>query len=131
MTATSSPPRTDTAAVRFLGPNVAGKSNTIRVFLALLRADSGEVRLPAGVAAVGVALRRPGIGWLAVTFVVAALYLGAPLRLPSWLIDASPVGRTTAPSSVSVPALCVMVGVAVGLTLMAGWLYRRRDAAYR
>ena len=42
------------------------------------------------------------IGWLAVTFVVTSLYLGALLRLPRWLIDLSPVGRTTAPSHYSV-----------------------------
>ncbi|TGD85700.1 ABC transporter [Mycolicibacterium sp. CH28] len=81
----------------------------------------------AGVAALGVALRHPGIGWLAVTFVVAALYLGALLRLPRWLIDASPVSRTTAPSSYSVAALAVMTAAAVALALAAGWLFRRRD----
>ena len=32
----------------FLGPNGAGKSTTIRVLLALLRKDSGEVRLFGG-----------------------------------------------------------------------------------
>lgn len=82
----------------------------------------------AGVAALAAAVRHPGIGWLAVTFVVAALYLGALLRLPRWLIEASPVGRTTAPSSVSVVALSVMVAVAVAVTLAAGFIYRRRDA---
>ncbi|AKK29079.1 ABC transporter permease [Mycobacterium sp. EPa45] len=81
----------------------------------------------ASVAALAVALRQTGIGWLAVTFVVLALYLGALLRLPRWLIDASPVGRTTAPASVSVVALSVMVATAVVLTLIAGALYRRRD----
>ncbi|MGY4711886.1 ABC transporter permease [Mycolicibacterium sp. CBM1] len=81
----------------------------------------------AGVAALGVAVRGPGLGWLAVTCVVAALYLGALLRLPRWLIDASPVGRTTAPSSISVVALGTMTAIAVVLTLAAGFLYRRRD----
>ncbi|KAA0107666.1 ABC transporter permease [Mycolicibacterium sp. P1-5] len=81
----------------------------------------------AAVAGLAVALRHPGIAWLAVIFVVAALYLGALLRLPRWLIDASPVGRTTAPSSVSVATLGVMVVVAVAVTLTAGVLYRRRD----
>ncbi|WP_059017286.1 hypothetical protein [Mycobacterium sp. M26] len=81
----------------------------------------------AAVAALGVALRRPVVGWLAVTFVVAALYLGALLRLPHWLIDASPVSRTLAPSSISVGALGVMSAVAIALTVIAGWLYRRRD----
>ena len=52
----------------------------------------------AGIAALAVALRRPWIGWLAVTFVVISLYLGALLRLPRWLIDVSPIGRTTAPT---------------------------------
>ena len=77
--------------------------------------------------ALGVAVRRPGLGWLAVTFVIGALYLGALLRLPRWLIDASPVSRTTAPSSISVAALAVMTVIAVGITMIAGWLYRRRD----
>ncbi|MDT5265287.1 MAG: polyether ionophore transport system permease protein, partial [Mycobacterium sp.] len=49
----------------------------------------------AGIAALAVAVEHPWIGWLAVTFVVTSLYLGALLRLPRWLIDLSPVGRTT------------------------------------
>ena len=83
----------------------------------------------AGVAALGVAVRRPWIGWLAVTFVVVSLYLGALLRLPNWLLDLSPVGQTTAPSSYPVVALSVMVVAAVLLNLLAGAIYRRRDAA--
>jgi ABC-2 type transport system permease protein len=82
----------------------------------------------AGVAALAVALRHAWIGWLAVTFVVTSLYLGALLRLPRWLIDLSPVGRTTAPVNYSVVALTVMVAVAAALTLCAGWIYRSRDA---
>jgi len=82
----------------------------------------------AGVAALAVAVRHGWIGWLAVTFVVTSLYLGALLRLPRWLIDLSPVGRTTAPSHYSVGALTVMVVVAAALTLLAGWIYRNRDA---
>jgi ABC-2 type transport system permease protein len=82
----------------------------------------------AGVAALAVAVRYGWIGWLAVTFVVTSLYLGALLRLPRWLIDLSPVGRTTAPSHYSVGALTVMVVVAAALTLLAGWIYRSRDA---
>jgi ABC-2 type transport system permease protein len=82
----------------------------------------------AGIAALAVAVRHPWIGWLAVTFVVTSLYLGALLRLPRWLIDLSPVGRTTVPSSVPVTAITVMVVVAAALTVVAGWLYRSRDA---
>ncbi len=82
----------------------------------------------AGIAALAVAVRRRWIGWLAVTFVVASLYLGALLRLPKWLIDLSPVGRTTAPMNYPVLALTVMVVVAGLLTLLAGLIYRRRDA---
>jgi ABC-2 type transport system permease protein len=82
----------------------------------------------AGVAAFAVALRRSWIGWLAVTFVVVSLYLGALLRLPRWLIDLSPVGRTTAPANYPVVALTVMVAVAAALTLVSGWIYRGRDA---
>jgi ABC-2 type transport system permease protein len=48
--------------------------------------------------------------------------------LPRWLIDASPVGRTTVPTSVPVTALAVMAVVAAALILVAGWIYRNRDA---
>ena len=82
----------------------------------------------AGIAALAVALRYSWIGWLAVTFVVMSLYLGALLRLPQWLLDLSPVGQTTAPSDVPVVALTVMVFAAAALTLFAGAIYRRRDA---
>ena len=82
----------------------------------------------AGLAALAVAVKQMWIGWLAVTFVVVSLYLGALLRLPRWLIDLSPVGRTTVPSSVPVTALVVMVVVTAALTLLAGWIYRSRDA---
>ena len=82
----------------------------------------------AGVAALAVALRRPWIGWLAVTFVVTSLYLGALLRLPQWLLDMSPVGQTKAPMEYSVIVLAVMVVAAAGLALIAGAIYRRRDA---
>ena len=82
----------------------------------------------AGIAALAVAVRHVWIGWLAVTFVVTSLYLGALLRLPQWLIDLSPVGRTTVPSHYSAVALTVMVVIAIALTLGAGWIYRNRDA---
>ncbi|MFI5510779.1 ABC transporter permease [Mycobacterium sp. NPDC051804] len=83
----------------------------------------------AGIAALGVAIRRAWIGWLAVTFVVTSLYLGALLRLPRWLLDLSPVGQTTAPSDYPVLALVMMIVVAAALALLAGAVYRRRDAA--
>ncbi|OBC05057.1 ABC transporter [Mycobacterium sp. 852013-50091_SCH5140682] len=82
----------------------------------------------AGVAALAVALRRPWIGWLAVTFVIVALYLGALLRLPHWLLQLSLVGQTTIPSHVPLTALAVMLCAAAILTLIAGWIYRNRDA---
>ena len=82
----------------------------------------------AGVAALAVALRHPSIGWLAVTLMITSLYLGALLRLPKWLIDASPVGRTTAPTDSPLTAMAVMAVVAVALTVAAGWVYRNRDA---
>lgn len=81
----------------------------------------------AGIAALAVAVRRPWLGWLAVAIAVATLYLGALLRLPQWLIDLSPVSRTTAPSEYPVGALVVMVVVAAALTWLAGVIYRRRD----
>jgi ABC-2 type transport system permease protein len=82
----------------------------------------------AGIAALAVAVKHPWIGWLAVTFVVTSLYLGALLRLPRWLIDLSPVGRTTAPANYPIVTLSVMVAVAAALTLLAGAVYRNRDA---
>jgi ABC-2 type transport system permease protein len=82
----------------------------------------------AGIAAVAVAIRQPWIGWLTVIFVVASLYLGALLRMPRWLIDLSPVGRTTAPSHYPVVALTVMLVVAAALTFGACRIYRSRDA---
>ena len=45
----------------------------------------------AGIAAIAVAVRRGWIGWLAVTFVVVSLYLGALLRLPQ--LAPRPVAR--------------------------------------
>ena len=82
----------------------------------------------AGIAALAVALRHTWIGWLAVTFVIISLYLGALLRLPQWLLDASPVGQTKAPTEYSAVALTVMVVAAAALSLVAGAIYRRRDA---
>jgi ABC-2 type transport system permease protein len=82
----------------------------------------------AGIAALAVSVRQAWIGWLAVTFVVVSLYLGALLRLPRWLLDLSPVGRTTAPMDYPVVALTAMVVIAAALTLCAGWIYRSRDA---
>jgi ABC-2 type transport system permease protein len=82
----------------------------------------------AGVAALAVALRHPWIGWLAVTFVIISLYLGALLRLPQWLLDASPIGQTKAPIEYSGVALTALVVAAAALTLIAGAIYRRRDA---
>jgi ABC-2 type transport system permease protein len=82
----------------------------------------------AGVAALAVSLRHAWIAWLAVAFVVISLYLGALLRLPQWLLDASPIGQTTAPSEYSAVALTAMVVAGALLTLIAGTVYRRRDA---
>ncbi|MCV7218029.1 ABC transporter [Mycobacterium crocinum] len=108
------------------GLTLGEPATIVRLTLAAL-AFVPAMAVIAGIAALGVAVRQPGIGWLAVTLVIVALYLGALLRLPRWLIEASPVGRTTAPSSVSVVALSVMVVVAVAITLIAGVIYRRRD----
>jgi ABC-2 type transport system permease protein len=83
----------------------------------------------AGVAALAVAVRRPWVAWAVVAFIVVSLYLGALLRLPQWLLDASPVGQTTAPTDYPWGALAVMCVVAAACTACAGWLYRRRDAA--
>jgi ABC-2 type transport system permease protein len=119
---------------------VAGLGNGLGAAMTMGEADlvprltaAGIAQVPAmaviaGIGALAVALRRPLIGWLAVTFVVLSLYLGALLRLPRWLIDLSPVGRTTAPASVPVTAMTVMVGAAIALTAVAGLVYRRRNA---
>ncbi len=83
----------------------------------------------AGIAAVGVAVRRGWIGWLAVTFVVVSLYLGALLRLPRWL--ARPVARRPDHRAVELPgSRADRDGRRRGaLTLLAGAIYRHRDAA--
>ncbi|WNG91733.1 ABC transporter permease [Mycobacterium sp. ITM-2016-00318] len=82
----------------------------------------------AAVAALAVALRSAWIGWLAVSFVIISLYLGALLRLPQWLLDVSPVGQTGAPTEYSAVALIAIAITAMALTLAAGTIYRRRDA---
>jgi ABC-2 type transport system permease protein len=105
-----------------------GEPGTVLKLTAAGLAQVPAMAVLAGVAALAVAVRRPWIGWLAVTFVVASLYLGALLRLPRWLIDASPVGRTTAPTDFPAAALAAMVVVAAALTLLAGLIYRSRDA---
>jgi ABC-2 type transport system permease protein len=112
-----------------LGAGVTlGQPSTVLRLTAAGLAYVPAMAVIAGVAALAVALRRPWIGWLAVTYVVTSLYLGALLRLPRWLIDASPVGRTPVPAHVPVTTLVVMVIVAVGLTGVAGVVYRNRDA---
>ncbi len=78
---------------------------------------------------VGVAAFNLFYSFLAGCLLFVALYLGALLRLPGWLVDLSPVGQTTAPSNYPVLALTVMVVVAAALTLLAGAIYRHRDAA--
>jgi polyether ionophore transport system permease protein len=112
-----------------LGAGIAlGEPGTIvRLTLAGL-AYVPAMAVIAGVAALAVAVRHAWIGWLAVTFVVTSVYLGALLRLPRWLMDLSPVGRTTAPMDYPVVALTVMAVIAAALTLCAGWIYRSRDA---
>ncbi|MBU9766246.1 ABC transporter [Mycobacterium sp. TNTM28] len=82
----------------------------------------------ASIAALGVALRAPWLAWLTVTFVITALYLGALLRLPQWLLDLSPVGQTTVPKDFPALALLVMLIAATVLAGIAGWIYRNRDA---
>ncbi|MCV7180276.1 ABC transporter permease [Mycolicibacterium sphagni] len=108
------------------GLTLGEPQTVVRLTLAAL-AFLPAMAVVASIAALGVALQHPGIGWLAVIFVVVALYLGALLRLPRWLIEASPVGRTTAPSSISVVALGVMAIVATAVTMAAGFSYRHRD----
>ena len=105
-----------------------GEPQTIwRLTLAAL-AFVPAMAVMAAVAALAVALRHTWIGWLTVIFVIISLYLGALLRLPQWLLDASPVGQTRAPTEYSAVALTVMVIAAAALTLVAGVTYRRRDA---
>jgi ABC-2 type transport system permease protein len=114
--------------------NGLGAGLTLGEPMTILRLTlAGLVYVPAmavlaGVAALAVALKHAWIGWLAVIFVVASLYLGALLRLPKWLVDLSPVGQTTAPMDYPVVALLVMVVAATALTGLAGWVYRSRDA---
>lgn len=109
------------------GLTLGEPATIIRLTLAAL-AYLPALAVVAAIAALAVALRAPWIAWLAVTFVITALYLGALLRLPRWLIDLSPVGRTTVPSDFPALALMVMLVAAAVLAAIAGWIYRNRDA---
>ena len=112
-----------------LGAGIAlGEPQTIvRLTLAGL-AFVPAMAVMAGIAAVARCAAAWWIGWLAVTFVVISLYLGALLRLPEWLVDLSPVGQTKAPMEYPLRRPVVMVVAAAALTLVAGVIYRRRDA---
>jgi len=81
----------------------------------------------AGIAAVAVALRRPVIAWSVLALVVAALYLGALLGLPQWLLELSPFVRIRSPLAWSPAAWAVTAVVAVALTVAAAAAFRRRD----
>ncbi|WP_454791420.1 ABC transporter permease [Mycolicibacterium lutetiense] len=109
------------------GLTLGEPGTVIRLTLAAL-AYLPALAVVASIAALAVALRSPWIAWLAVTFVITALYLGALLRLPRWLIELSPVGQTTVPSQFPATALVVMLVVATVLAAVAGWIYRNRDA---
>ncbi len=109
------------------GLTLGEPGTVIRLTLAAL-AYLPALAVVASIAALAVALRSPWIAWLAVTFVITALYLGALLRLPRWLIELSPVGQTTVPSQFPATALMVMLVVATVLAAVAGWIYRNRDA---
>ncbi|MEV0674099.1 ABC transporter [Mycobacterium sp. NPDC050441] len=109
------------------GLTLGEPGTVVRLTLAAL-AYLPALAVVASIAALAVALRSPWIAWLAVTFVITALYLGALLRLPRWLIELSPVGRTTVPSQFPATALVVMLVVATVLAAVAGWIYRNRDA---
>ncbi|MGV0811664.1 ABC transporter [Mycolicibacterium boenickei] len=109
------------------GLTLGEPDTVVRLTLAAL-AYLPALAVVASIAALAVALRAPWIAWLAVTFVITALYLGALLRLPRWLIDLSPVGRTTVPSDFPALALVVMLIAATVLAAVAGWIYRNRDA---
>jgi ABC-2 type transport system permease protein len=109
------------------GLTLGEPGTVIRLTLAAL-AYLPALAVVASIAALAVALRAPWIAWLAVTFVITALYLGALLRLPRWLIELSPVGRTTVPSDFPAMTLAVMLIAAALLAAVAGWIYRNRDA---
>ncbi|CRZ18161.1 ABC transporter permease [Mycolicibacterium neworleansense] len=109
------------------GLTLGDPGTIIRLTLAAL-AYLPALAVVASIAALAVALRAPWIAWLTVTFVITALYLGALLRLPRWLIELSPVGQTTVPSDFPALALAVMLVTATALAAVAGWIYRNRDA---
>ncbi|WP_375372726.1 MULTISPECIES: ABC transporter permease [unclassified Mycolicibacterium] len=109
------------------GLTLGEPGTVIRLTLAAL-AYLPALAVVASIAALAVALRAPWIAWLAVTFVITALYLGALLRLPRWLLELSPVGQTTVPSQFPAVALVVMLIAATVLAAVAGWIYRNRDA---
>ena len=68
-------------------------------------------------------------------FVVVSLYLGALLRLPQWLLDASPVGQTTFERASSRPSQLTQLRyddrnalVAMGIIPREQWRYANEDA---
>lgn len=66
-------------------------------------------------------------GVLLVAFVVGEL--GATMRLPSWVIDASPFAHLSQlpGGSFTLPPAVVLTLVAAALVVAGGWAYRRRD----
>lgn len=70
--------------------------------------------------------RLAAVGWAALTFCVVAMFLGATLRLPDWLLDLSPFTHLAA-----VPAASFDLLPALGLLAIAGLLCLGAVAAYR
>ncbi|GAA1673028.1 exporter of polyketide antibiotics [Citricoccus zhacaiensis] len=73
------------------------------------------------------------LAWLFVVWIALALFLGDLLQLPDWALDLSPFTHTPALPGQDAEAapLLAMTAIAVALTAMGFWGYRRRDLQSR
>ncbi len=71
--------------------------------------------------------------WLFVVWIALALFLGDLLQLPDWALDLSPFTHTPALPGQDAEAapLLAMTAIAVALTAVGFWGYRRRDLQSR
>ena len=80
-------------------------------------------------ALVGLAVRLAWVGWASLVLFVTLTLVGELLELPSWLVRLSPYSAIRAYPVVDwtwTPPV-VLTALAITLTGVAAWLFRRRD----
>ncbi|GAA1121182.1 ABC transporter permease [Citricoccus alkalitolerans] len=84
-------------------------------------------------ALIGFLPRWTVLAWLFVVWIALALFLGDLLQLPDWAMDLSPFSHTPALPAQDIEAapLLAMMAIAVALTAVGLWGYRRRDLQSR